>query len=68
MIVMTEKADTRFYDSEASILGGWRVATPRFWAGGFGGPWGVVGGSWTGFGKHYSVFCTESMLENVFLK
>src|SRR6218665_2288238 len=35
---------------------------------------GVVGvsqggrrGSWTGFGKHYSVFCTESMLENVFL-
>ena len=52
------------FDAGASILGvggrdppmfGWEVAG------------GVVGGSWTNFGKHYSVFCTESMLEDVFL-
>jgi len=33
----------------------------------WGGRGGVAEGSWTGFGKHYSVFCAESMLENVFL-
>jgi len=27
---------------------------------------GGGGGSWTGLGKHYSVFCTESTSENVF--
>src|SRR6218665_43074 len=26
---------------------------------------GLRGGSWAGFGKHYSVLCTESTLENV---
>src|SRR6218665_3003035 len=48
----------------ASILGGWGSRPSRFWA----GLMGVAGGSWTGFGKHYSVFCTESMLETVFYK
>src|SRR6218665_3104461 len=46
--------------------GGWGgPRPPRFWAGVVGERSGVVGRSWTGFGKHYSVFCTESMLENV---
>src|SRR6218665_2595016 len=40
-----------------SILGGWGSRPPDFGLG--------LWGSWTGFGKHYSVFCTESMLENV---
>ena len=43
--------------------GGWGgVATPRFWAGGR--RRGVI----DGFRKKYSVFCTESMIENVFFK
>jgi len=52
----------------ATILGGkLGVATPRFWAGIRGGAAeGVVGGSWTGLGKYYSVFCRESMLEIVY--
>ena len=29
---------------------------------------GVAGGSWTGLGIYYSLFCTESMLESGFLK
>ena len=33
-------------ETRASILGGWGVATPRFWAGGRGVA-GCRGGSWT---------------------
>jgi len=53
------------FQPSASILGGWGVATPRFWAGGH----GVTGGrrgSWTELGKHYSLFCTEITLQSVF--
>ena len=32
------------------------------------GSWEVLGVSWTGLGKHYSLFWTESTLENVFYK
>jgi len=45
--------------------GSWRVATPRFWAGVVGSQ-GFVRRSWTGLGKHYSLFCEESTLESVF--
>ena len=54
--------------SGASILGVWGSRPrPIFWAWGCGGWQGGRRGLWTGFGKHYSVFCTESRLENVFL-
>ena len=46
--------------------GGWRSRSLVFWAGCRGVPEGRRG-SWTGFGKHYSLFGTESTLENVFL-
>ena len=29
---------------------------------------GVAGGSWAGLGKHYSLLCTESILESVFFQ
>jgi len=43
--------------SGASILRGWGH-DPRFLAG------GGRSGSWTGLGKYYSLFWTESMLES----
>ena len=58
--------DSEITSSIGVNSGGWGVATPSF---GLGGSWDVAGGrrgSWTGLGKHYSVFCTESKLENVF--
>jgi len=58
----SSSAFVSYSNSGASILGG---RDPQIL--GWGGRGGSQGGSWTGFGKHYSVFCTESMLENVFL-
>jgi len=42
-----------------------RSRLPRFWAGRSWGPSGRRE-SWTGLGKDYSLFCTESTLESVF--
>ena len=51
-----------YINAYASILGGWGSRPPDFgW-----GLWGAPGGLWTGLGKHYSLFSTESMLESVF--